>query len=84
MIKNINQNAPKFYPDVKTYIEEKSQIDVKHLAKVVSDKVELSNNAKNSAKNNTQEPVYTPPVTKSDSENPDTEKTAPENLDTYF
>ena len=47
MIKQINPNEAKFYTDVKTYIEEKSHIDVKGLTKVISDKVELSPDAKN-------------------------------------
>jgi len=68
MIKNIDQNATKIYTDVKTYIEEKSQIDVKHLIKefpkekpessanvTSDDKIELSNTAKNAAQNAAKE-----------------------------
>jgi len=80
MIKNINKNVPTFYPDVKTYIEVKSQIDVKHLAKVVSDKVELSDDAKNAAQDQ-----YGATVTpKPEKPTPQTADVPAESLDTYF
>jgi len=47
MIWNINSlNATKIYPDVKTYIEEKSIIDIESLTKEIFDRVEISENAK--------------------------------------
>jgi len=49
MIRQIDPNAAKYYPDVKMYIEEKSQIDVEKLTEIVpesDDNVEISDNAK--------------------------------------
>jgi len=94
MIKNIDQNTTKIYPDVKTYIEEKSQIDVKHLLKVLPDEkpenetkdnVELSNNAKNAAQNAAKEQAYVPPeAPKAEKPTPEKTDASSENLDTYF
>ena len=49
MIRQIDPNAAKYFPDVKMYIEEKSQIDVEKLTEIVpdnNDNVEISDNAK--------------------------------------
>jgi len=49
MIRQIDPNAAKYFPDVKMYIEEKSQIDVEKLTEIVPDNhdnVEISDNAK--------------------------------------
>ena len=81
MIKKIDQNVTTFYPDLKTYIEEKSRIDVKELTKIISDNVELSNNAKNA----TQEPHYVAVAPKADNATEDTvEVPTSDGLDTYF
>jgi len=92
MIKNIDQNTAKIYTDVKTYIEEKSQIDVKHLIKefpkdkpendanvISNDNVELSNNAKNAAQNAAKEAAKEQAFTP---ETPKAEKPAPEKSET--
>ena len=80
MIKKITPNVTTYYPDLKTYIEEKSRIDVKGLTKVISDKVELSNDVKD----NTQEQVFTAVTPKAETEPVDDAVTKKEGLDTYF
>ena len=80
MIKNINKSESLFKPEIRTYIEEKAHIDVKHLAIVVPDSVELSDNAKNAA----QDRQYMPIALKSDRQMPENADIPTERLDIYF
>jgi len=80
MIKNINKSESLFKPEIRTYIEAKAHIDVKHLAIVVPDSVELSDNAKNAA----QDRQYMPIAPKSDRQMPENADIPTERLDIYF
>ena len=82
MIKNINKSESLFKPEIRTYIEAKAQIDVKHLAIVVpdNDKVELSDSAKNAA----QDWQFMPIEPKSDRPMPENADIPTERLDIYF